>query len=554
MAAADLLVVILNPLLKWTAEIYFPRSFLLITAVCRPVTWLMFASTATSVWLTVAFTVDRFVAICCEKLKTKYCTERTAAVVIGTVSVLACLETVPWGFVYGAGKIIDGVSWYCVLTPSFTNSPSWAAFEIFHRIFYLCVPFILMLLFNILTVRRILAASRARRGLRGQKSGENDKDREMENRRKSIVLLFSITGLEDGNQEELRAIQRYLKARFREAKDSGSVADSDHFDCLIEKSRHQRPNETRKAPVENVPSTNLVAIVILSRGKCGLSKCITLYLVGMAAADLLVIISNPLLKWTAGIYFSRSFLLITAVCRPVTLLIFASTATSVWLTVAFTVDRFVAICCEKLKTKYCTERTAAVVIGTVSVLACFETVPSGFVYESGETIDGVSWYCVLTPSFTNSTSWAAFYIFHRMFYPCVPFILMLLFNILTVRRILAASRARRGLRGQKSGENDKDREMENRRKSIVLLFSITGSFILLWGTLVVFPIYSLIKMSFFNSVTDPRYVTDQASVMLQVLSSCTNTCIYVLTQRKFREEVNNAVKYPLNLILKLLKR
>ncbi|XP_062895275.1 probable G-protein coupled receptor 139 [Mobula hypostoma] len=299
---------------------------------------------------------------------------------------------------------------------------------------------------------------------------------------------------------------------------------------------------------------NLVAIVILSRGKCGLSKCITLYLVGMAAADLLVVISNPLLKWTAEIYFPRSFLFITAVCRLVRWLMFASTATSVWLTVAFTVDRFVAICCEKLKTKYCTERTAAVVIGTVSVLACLETVPWGFVYGAGKTIDGVSWYCVLTPSFTNSPSWAAFEIFHRIFYPCVPFILMLLFNILTVRRILAASRARRGLRGQKSGENDKDREMENRRKSIVLLFSITGSFILLWGTLVVFSIYRRITNSYVRSVTDPRYVTDQTSTMLQVLSSCTNTCIYVLTQSKFREELKNAVKYPLNLILKLMKR
>ncbi|XP_072101647.1 probable G-protein coupled receptor 139 [Mobula birostris] len=299
---------------------------------------------------------------------------------------------------------------------------------------------------------------------------------------------------------------------------------------------------------------NLVAIVILSRGKCGLSKCVTRYLVGMAAADLLVVISDPLMKWTAVIYFPRSFLRITPVCRFDLWLIFASTATSVWLTVAFTVDRFVAICCEKLKAKYCTERTAAVVIGTVSVLACLETVPWGFMYESGEIIDGVPWDCVMTLSFTNSPSWSAFEVFHRIFYPCVPFILMLLFNILTVRRILAASRARRGLRGQKSGENDKDREMENRRKSIVLLFSITGSFILLWGTQVVFSIYKRISMSFVYSVTDPRYITDHTSGMLQILSSCTNMYIYSVTQSKFREELKNVLKYPLNRILKLMKR
>ncbi|XP_062895725.1 probable G-protein coupled receptor 139 [Mobula hypostoma] len=300
-------------------------------------------------------------------------------------------------------------------------------------------------------------------------------------------------------------------------------------------------------------SANLVAIVILSRGKCGLSKCVTHYLVGMAAADLLVVIPDPLLKWTAEIYFPRSFLFITPVCRLRQWLIFASTATSVWLTVAFTADRFVAICCQKLKTKYCTERTAAVIMGTVSALACLETVPWYFAYERREIIDGVPWFCVLSSSYKISLSWAAFQMFHRILTPCVAFFLILLFNIQTVRRILAASRARRGLRGQKSGENDKDREMENRHKSIVLLFSITASFILLWVTQVVFYIYQRISKSFVYSVTDPRYITAETAGMLQVLSSCTNTCIYALTQSKFREELKNALKYPLNRILKLMK-
>ncbi|XP_067836645.1 probable G-protein coupled receptor 139 [Heptranchias perlo] len=108
---------------------------------------------------------------------------------------------------------------------------------------------------------------------------------------------------------------------------------------------------------------NLVAIVILSRGKCGLSKCITRYLVGMAAADLLVVITDVLMWRIVEIYFPVSFLTITPVCRLILNLSFAVTAASVWFTVVFTFDRFVAICCQKLKTKYCTEKTAAVVIG-----------------------------------------------------------------------------------------------------------------------------------------------------------------------------------------------
>ncbi|XP_067835801.1 probable G-protein coupled receptor 139, partial [Heptranchias perlo] len=295
---------------------------------------------------------------------------------------------------------------------------------------------------------------------------------------------------------------------------------------------------------------NLVAIVILSRGKCGLSKCISVYLLGMAVADLLVVIIGVILNWIGMIYFRDSFLLITPVCSFIIFLSEAATGVSVWFTVAFTFDRFVAICCEKLKTKYCTERTAAVVLGTVSVLGCLQSVPWYFAYEPGDIIDHVPWFCVIKSSFRTYPAWSAFEMFHLILTPCVPFCLILLLNVLTVRRILVSSRVRRGLRGRSNGENQSDPEMENRKKSIILLFSISGSFILLWLTKVVFLIYLRIAdIRYFHSYTDPFFLTEHTAKMLQLLSSCTNTCIYVLTQTKFREELKDAVKYPLNLIV-----
>ncbi|XP_067892421.1 probable G-protein coupled receptor 139 [Heterodontus francisci] len=299
---------------------------------------------------------------------------------------------------------------------------------------------------------------------------------------------------------------------------------------------------------------NLVAIMILSRGKCGLSKCITLYLVGMAVADLLVVICDPILIWIVLIYFPDSFLRITPVCRLIVVLRYAATVVSVWLTVSFTIDRFVAICCEKLQTYYCTEKTAVVVAGTVSVLGCLESAPWYFTQQHDYIIDNIPMGCVNKPSFFILPAWAAFELFHYILTPCVPFFLILLLNVLTVRRILVSNKVRRGFRGHSNGENHKDPEMENRRKSIILLFSISGSFILLWVTLVVYNIYRRVAdIRYFYSVTDPHYITEQTSAMLQVLSTCTNTCIYAVTQTKFREELRNAVKYPLNLIAKLMK-
>ncbi|XP_067836153.1 probable G-protein coupled receptor 139 [Heptranchias perlo] len=301
-------------------------------------------------------------------------------------------------------------------------------------------------------------------------------------------------------------------------------------------------------------TVNLVAIVILSRGKCGLSKCISRYLVGMAVADLLVVITDPILRWIGQIYLPRSFLDITPVCSLIIFLSYATAVVSVWLTVAFTFDRFVAICCEKLKTKYCTEKTAAVVLGTVSVLGCLESLPWYFTLKPDYIIDNVPWFCVITRSFRTSPSWSAFDLFHLILTPCVPFCLILLLNVLTVRRILVASRARSGLRGHSNGENHKDAEMENRKKSIIILFSISGSFILLWVTQVIFYIFArIINIQSYNSATDPVYIAEHTAKMLQLFSSCTNTCIYVLTQTKFREELKNAVKYPFHLIVKLVR-
>ncbi|XP_067884078.1 probable G-protein coupled receptor 139 [Heterodontus francisci] len=272
----------------------------------------------------------------------------------------------------------------------------------------------------------------------------------------------------------------------------------------------------------------------------------------MAVADLLVVITDPILRQIPSIYFPDSFLSITPICSSVSFLVFAITMVSVWLTVAFTFDRFVTICCEKLKTKYCTEKTAAVVIGTVSVLCTFESVPWYFTIEPMYIIDNVPWYCILKQSFHTSPTWNAFELFHRILIPCVPFFLILLLNVLMVRRILAASRGRRRLRCLSNGENHNDPEMENRKKSIILLFSISGSFILLWVTQVVFYIYQRITKLYPTSINDPLYITEYTAGMLQLLSSCTNTCIYAVTQTKFREELRKVVKYPLNLKVKLV--
>ncbi|XP_067833709.1 probable G-protein coupled receptor 139 [Heptranchias perlo] len=302
---------------------------------------------------------------------------------------------------------------------------------------------------------------------------------------------------------------------------------------------------------EVIHFVNLLAIVILSRGKCGLSKCITRYLVAMATADLLVIVCNVILYRIAHLYWGDTFLFYTRVCRFILFLAPTATDSSVWLTVAFTFDRFVAISCQKLKTKYCTEKTSLVIIVTLSALFGLKNIPRPFVYVPYPyvTINNIPWGCLVSSQFYILPTWIAFSWIEQLLTPLLPFCLILLFNALTVRRILVASRARRSLRDLSNGENDKDPEMKNRRRSIVLLFAISGSFILLWMTTVVYFLYYRISGVFHRrSLFNPFATFEQAGILLQLLSSCTNTAIYTVTQSKFREELLNVIKYPFTLI------
>ncbi|XP_078288188.1 putative G-protein coupled receptor 139 [Rhinoraja longicauda] len=298
---------------------------------------------------------------------------------------------------------------------------------------------------------------------------------------------------------------------------------------------------------------NLVAIVIVSRGKCGLSTSTTRYLVAMAAADLLAVITEVILYWIRYHYFYWSFLSITPVCSVIFVLRYGATDCSVWFTVTFTFDRFVAICCQKLKTKYCSGKIAAAVLATAGILLCLKNIPRYFTVEPSTIIDNVPWGCDTVDSYYTDPGWVAFDWLDTVLTPFLPFAAILLLNALTVRHILVASRVRQGLRGQSKAENRSDPEMESRRRSVVLLFTISGSFILLWLTLVVNVVYYQIT-GIGNNLNDSEWIFIHLGYLLRNLSCCTNTFIYAATQCKFRDQVNNAVKYPFNTMLRLINK
>ncbi|XP_072892125.1 probable G-protein coupled receptor 139 [Hemitrygon akajei] len=291
---------------------------------------------------------------------------------------------------------------------------------------------------------------------------------------------------------------------------------------------------------------NTLTIVVLTRGRCGLSKCISRYLLAMAVADLIVLIVNIILPQIKDMHFPASILDYTPVCSLIFLLSVDAIDCSVWLTVAFTIDRFVAICLRKLRDKYCKESIAAMVVTLVCVLTFLLNIGFYFIFEPAETIDNQQMFCIIKSAFYTSPLWVAYYWLRTILTPFTPFVLISLLNTLTIRHIIRATRVRRELLGSGNGGSLNDQETANRRKSIVLLLTISGSFILLWVVNLFYKIFVILTDGrlFPGDYTNPLTILGEAGFMLQSLNSCTNTVIYAVAQKKFRAEIAMLIKSP----------
>ncbi|XP_062895441.1 probable G-protein coupled receptor 139 [Mobula hypostoma] len=300
---------------------------------------------------------------------------------------------------------------------------------------------------------------------------------------------------------------------------------------------------------------NVVTIIILSRGKCGLSKTVTRYLLAMSAADLAVVFLDVILmKIPKAFPDDFSFLFYVRVCRTHVFLLQAATDCSVWFTVAFTFDRFVAICFQDLNAKYCTGRTAAVVLSTVTALSCLKNISWFFMVQDIYTSSNIRWPCMRRWELLESLFWTVIDVVRSVISTVIPFLVVILLNAFTIAHVLLASRARGRLRASSRGQSSRDPEMQSRRKSLVLLLVVSGNFILLWALYGVMAIwnrmidavdfpYWLMIPSFFNELC----------YMLQLLSCCTNTALYAVSQTKFRQQLKQVLNSPLTLIWKRIR-
>ncbi|XP_048379892.2 probable G-protein coupled receptor 139 isoform X1 [Stegostoma tigrinum] len=233
-------------------------------------------------------------------------------------------------------------------------------------------------------------------------------------------------------------------------------------------------------------TVNSVTIIILSQGKCGLSRWITHYLVAMSVADLLVIILDLMLRHIP-IVFKKQFIFLKSVplCNMHAVLLYTAIDCSVWFTVAFTFDRFVVLCRSKLKSQYCTERTAIAILVSMTVLSGLKNIFWYFMFTGLYRLHREPWFCDVPKGVRLSLVWGSIEFVHHILTPIVPFFIILLLNAFTGKHVLMNTKVRKRFWSHCKFGNVRDAEVENRRRSIFLLFLISANLILLWSPLLI---------------------------------------------------------------------
>ncbi|XP_067382372.1 probable G-protein coupled receptor 139 [Channa argus] len=285
-----------------------------------------------------------------------------------------------------------------------------------------------------------------------------------------------------------------------------------------------------------LPSANTIAFLIIWRRNCMLSRTSTLYLMAISVADNLVLIFIVVLELSLKYYQQELFWNYEPWCRLRDIFNYGAYNASTWLVVVFTAERFVAIHTWRIKTKVCSPRCAAWTITAVFLFSHVFAIPyywsNASVYENNQT------KCIYNleapPQFIHTLVW-----FQTLHVYIFPFLGILTINGLTLRLISLSSRIHVSSHFTSRVNKITPLLRSRRRKSMVLLVTVSMSFVLLSVTRAITQI--ILRMTQMHSFDRNDYsfqinIVADTGTMLSLSNAAVNMYLYVCTQSKFRQE------------------
>ncbi|KAM4771278.1 putative G-protein coupled receptor 139 [Rhinophrynus dorsalis] len=298
---------------------------------------------------------------------------------------------------------------------------------------------------------------------------------------------------------------------------------------------------------------SLVTMAVLWKGNLDLSKSIIYYLVSLAVSNFLLILVVTVFRDIFYFYVDVTLWGPESSCSVSNWIYFTCVYSLAWLTVAFTFDRYVIVCCMKMKLWYCRPSTTRLVIIGVYVCAFLVAMPTFWMYVPVRTTqpDGTLFHiCSLHRNLSMIPFLSVYDHIQTTVWIVFPLVSLVLTNGLTVWHITVTTRVRQGLKGSATGKERDDPEVARRKKSVTLLAMITISFLAHWLPKMVIKVVERFtyppvnRYDFYHVVNVVRMLCN----MLLVLSSFSNMCIYSLAITKFREELIRGPKSIIALI------
>lgn len=258
----------------------------------------------------------------------------------------------------------------------------------------------------------------------------------------------------------------------------------------------------------------------------------------ISVADSLVLIFIVVIELSLKYHQREPFWSYEPWCNLRDIFTYGAYNASTWLVVVFTVERFIAIHTRALKTKVCTQRCAAWTVTSVFVCSHLFAVP--YYFSNASVLNNNQTKCIYNhkapPCFIHTLVWL-----QTLQSYIIPFLIILTLNGLTLRLISLSNRVH-AAGHLTSGVKGKILPLlrSRRRKSVVLLVTISMSFVLLSVTRATTQILlrttHMYKMDR-NDYSVGMNTAADIGTMLCLSNAAANMYLYVCTQGKFRQEL-----------------
>ncbi|KAM4040188.1 putative G-protein coupled receptor 139 [Anomaloglossus baeobatrachus] len=298
---------------------------------------------------------------------------------------------------------------------------------------------------------------------------------------------------------------------------------------------------------------SLVTMTVLWKGNLDMSKSIIYYLVSLALANFLLILVVTVFRDIFYFYVDFTLWWPELSCGVSNWIYFSCVYSLTWLTVAFSVDRYIIVCCMNLKLRFCKPSVTRWVIIAVCACAFLVAMPTFWMYVPVRTTqpDGSLFHiCSLHRNLSSIPFLSVYDHIQTTVWIVFPLVSLVLTNGLTVWHIRVTTRVRQSLKWSSTGKQTEDQEVARRKKSVTLLAMISISFLAHWLPKMVVKVLERFtyppvnRYDFYHPVNVVRMLCN----MLIVSSSFSNMCIYSLTISKFREELFRGAKSALTFL------